>query len=130
MPRAFSLKVDGVTELQRKITSLIAALDEPIGVGQIFLGVAVVVRDDARGRAPVKTGNLRANIFAGIRRTKVTSAVVGCRVKKVPYCWYVEFGTPRSPAHPFLRPAAIARSSDGLEIAARGLTGLIEKAVL
>lgn len=130
MPRAFSLTVDGVQQITDNINRLIRALDDPINIGGVFTSVAAVFRDDARRRAPVKTGWLRSNIFSGPRRTKIPSAVVGVRYKKVPYCWDVEFGTSRRPAQPFLRTAATSQAEAGLQIAHDQLAGILERSIV
>lgn len=92
------------------------------------------MRDDAIARAPVDTGNLKANVY--LYRDRNPAAVganeryiIGVRQKRRKYArtqlnrrlgrigksfalrgdayywWFVEFGTEKMTAHPFLRPA-------------------------
>jgi HK97 gp10 family phage protein len=58
----------------------------------------------AKQLAPVDTGRLRSSITAElIRSGRKPKAVVGTNVEYAPF---VEFGTSKQPAQPFLRPAA------------------------
>ena len=73
---------------------------------------AEFLRDKAKGYCPVDTGALQASIDAkpvGNRHVVIyaggdslTNAGNG---KHVDYAQYVEFGTSRTPAQPFMRPA-------------------------
>jgi HK97 gp10 family phage protein len=116
---------------------------------------ADVIRDDAFSRAPFRTGNLRAHI--AIFRRQATDNVaeydVGVRpirlnakVKKVlrilrrstgrrtaiqgdPYYWrFLEFGTSRMAARPFLRPAFEAQKGKALDKFRESLAVGVEKA--
>ncbi len=61
---------------------------------------AILIARDAAGRAPVDTGNLRGSIRA-------ERSDGGARVSaSCEYAAAVELGSARSPAQPFLRPAA------------------------
>lgn len=61
--------------------------------------VGVFVEGEAVIRCPVDTGNLRGSITHKVRENKV---VVGTNVEYAPY---VEFGTYKAKAQPYLRPA-------------------------
>ena len=60
---------------------------------------SAMVQADAKHLAPVDTGTLRSSI---VREVKGNIAIVGTNVEYAPY---VEYGTKRSRAQPFLRPA-------------------------
>lgn len=64
---------------------------------------ALEIQAGAQAKAPVKTGTLRRSIHTTF--PSETSAVIGPSVE---YGGYVEFGTRRMGARPFLRPAADA----------------------
>lgn len=71
---------------------------------------AEAAKDRAQQLCPVDTGLLRSSIFASVdapggshRRTLVVGA-------DAPYALYVELGTSRAPAQPFLRPAIDAEA--------------------
>ena len=61
------------------------------------------VKTEAARLAPVRTGNLRSNIYA---RTQDWQAEIGAEVA---YAANVEFGTRYAQAKPFLHPAVQAR---------------------
>jgi HK97 gp10 family phage protein len=63
--------------------------------------IAEKVKTDAKGFCPVKTGNLRNSIKATVLLNGL-SATVGTDII---YASYVEFGTSRQRAQPFLMPA-------------------------
>jgi len=74
------------------------AVREAADVG---LGLAaVVIRNDSSGRAPVRTGRLRDSHDTERKRLLLHSIVA-----TAPYAAFVEFGTVRMAAQPFLRPA-------------------------
>lgn len=58
------------------------------------------IEDSARSLVPVRTGRLRNSLMHEVRGLTLK---VGSR--DVPYSMYVEYGTSRSPAQPYLRPA-------------------------
>lgn len=73
--------------------------------GQLVqLGLAV--QNEARKLCPVDTGRLRASIqSSGLQRdTRGAYVQVGTNVF---YAGFVEFGTRRSPAQPYMRPALL-----------------------
>lgn len=72
--------------------------------GRIVRATALGIETDAKGRAPVDTGALRASIHTEM--TGETSATVA---PGVDYAAAVEYGTARGgPAQPYLTPAAEA----------------------
>ena len=66
---------------------------------------AQAVTADAKSKAPRRTGRLAASIVGEGRRNtaRVTAGA--------PYAAYVEFGTARVPARPYMRPALAARQA-------------------
>lgn len=66
---------------------------------------ATAINRDAKALAPVDTGNLRASLgveFSGDGRAGVMRAEIG---PSASYGLYVEMGTSRMAAQPYLRPA-------------------------
>lgn len=61
---------------------------------------AVNVSGDAKQRAPVRTGNLRRSII-----TRHHGGLLSIVSSDVEYGPYVEYGTSKMPARPFLLPA-------------------------
>lgn len=80
--------------------ALIAAT--PTQRTELVRSTALFVEADAKRRAPVRTGALRRSIQSVIR---AAAAVVRVGVD---YGVYVEYGTHRMPARPYLRPAVEA----------------------
>ncbi|HYG66098.1 MAG TPA: HK97-gp10 family putative phage morphogenesis protein [Anaeromyxobacteraceae bacterium] len=94
-----TIEVQGASRLQ----SLLGRLSGRIAaaVAEETLAGAEAVAREAKALAPVDTGRLRASIEA--LREGRTSAVV---VARAPYAAFVEYGTRRMAAQPFMRPAA------------------------
>lgn len=110
---------------------------------------AAVIRDDARERAPVATGEMRRDIM--IKRERDTKggdtfgakysvfvrsgkksrlAGKGRNVQKDSYYWkFVEFGTSKMAARPFLRPAFAAKREAAVDAIGKTLGDAIETAV-
>jgi len=119
---------------------------------------AKVIRDDARARAPKDTGAMAANIVmkrdaqpqrsgvnerytVGVRGGSLSTysntkrnrrkGVVGKKYEKqsATFYWrFVEFGTNRQPAKPFLRPAFESQKEQALNVITSTLTKGIESA--
>lgn len=80
------------------ITRLRAALQVGVRAG------AMVLENAAKGYCPVDTGTLRRSIHTEVQPGSLdrVSALVG---PDAPYGIYIEYGTRRMRAQPFLRPA-------------------------
>ena len=130
---AETIKIDGLRELKNALLKLPEKLGEKVLNGALYAGAKLVV-DDAKVKVPVRTGELRRNIRAR-RATKkqrgdLTAAVVvgvrrltkkqiaSIRKKKgrenasdAFYWRFLEFGTSKMAARPFLRPAFESRKT-------------------
>ena len=94
---------------------LSGALDKLVkGVREevLFSGVAAmakVIYDEAREQVPVNSGLLKESIYRVYSPEQSTDDSKLYRIswnkKKAPHGHLIEFGTSRSPAHPFMRPA-------------------------
>lgn len=90
-----------VTVNQSALREFLVAEDGPIA--KMLERAAVKVEADAIRRCPVDTGRLRASITHNLGKDSTSVfADVGTDVEYAPY---VEFGTVRNRAQPFLRPA-------------------------
>lgn len=67
-----------------------------------------VVQNNAKDRAPWRTGHLSRNIDSEATKDE---AVIGVSLAIVPYAWYQEAGTSKMPAHPYLRPGLEASAN-------------------
>lgn len=101
------LRVTGLKETVRKLQKLGAdAQDLKDAMNRI--GTKVVAK--SRTYVPVgTTGNLSASLRAGAAKTNVTIRSGGAKAK---YARFVEFGTPKMAARPFMRLAAAEAAPD------------------
>lgn len=126
-----SLTVVGLGDLQADFERLAKATGNKIVRDAVMAG-ARVARDKARATTPVRTGKLKKNITAVRLKQSETpgGATAGLRVKKpngkqskalkrrgkkgrtsateweAPFYWkFLELGTSKMQAHPFIRPA-------------------------
>ncbi len=90
----------GTEDMQAVIAALPTAIQE--GIKKSTKQAAVITKDEAIRECPVRTGYLRSTIFYSVGGPMEYS--VGA---KAPYGYYVEYGTSRMRAQPFLRPAFI-----------------------
>lgn len=133
-----SAKVNGIPELRAALAGLVPKLRRQALRNALAAG-ARIVRDDARRRAPVlqptlkapyrKPGTVRGavsvrtskaarragdvGVFVNVRPAKRGQR--GAKNPNDPFYWrWLEFGTKKMPAMPFLQPAT-ARLRDALE---------------
>jgi HK97 gp10 family phage protein len=126
-------RVTGLSQLARALQELPLNLQRN-GLRKAVARGAMLVRNDARARAPVKTGEMRRNIL--IKRARTPDAQIatyevfvrsgkkarlakGAKKRDVhsdPFYWrFVEFGTSKMAARPFLRPAFEATKYDAVD---------------
>ena len=80
--------------------------------------LGLLVQNEARKLAPVDTGRLRASIqHTPGRDSKGAYVDVGTNVE---YAVFVEYGTSRSPAQPYMRPALLLAAREWERIAGGG----------
>lgn len=138
------IKVEGLAELAKALKALPPEIAGKNGgpLRRAIGRAAVVIRDDARRRAPVDTGNLRDNIIA-VRKRKSPQGTEGYFVEvrrkrrkyantranrrkgrvgktyenlgEAYYGMFVELGTAKMPAQPFLRPAFESKKAEAVE---------------
>lgn len=105
---------------------------------------AAVVRNDARNRAPVDTGELKRDIM--IKRERDTKSEMSARysvfvrtgkksrlagkkrgVQRDSYYWrFIEFGTSKMAKQPFMRPAFEAKKAEALAAIGKKLNERIQ----
>lgn len=116
-----SIVVTGNAELDKKLDALPGLLARRV-VRQALRRSASIVRDRAARYAPVRTGALRRSVkIKAWSRAGVDSAmiVVPRKIKdskKVFYARMVEYGTSKTPAQPYMRPAMEASRSEMLQV--------------
>lgn len=117
----FTYQLKGYKELAATLRAVAVAVQQDTRIAQAAMIPAEAIAADARGLAPYKTGNLRNHI--DVRQTR-RGALVG--VTGVPYAPFVEYGTSRMPAQPFLRPAVAAVEPTALDMMAPGVDEVIQ----
>jgi HK97 gp10 family phage protein len=83
------------------VRSKLPALARRDRASQVVRNTALAIEATAKQMAPVDTGNLRNSI-----QTTVVSALRATVGTNVEYAPYIEYGTSRMAAQPFLTPAA------------------------
>lgn len=101
-------RIEGLAELNGNLTKL-RRLSRRQHITALRAG-ALVIQNGAKRRVPVLTGTLRRSI-TNAPLTGQTAVAVGTNVEYGPY---VEYGTSRMAAQPYLRPAM---DEDGQEAA-------------
>ena len=123
-------KVEGIDEMLAKLRALKVV---PRNAKETFVRAAMVIRDEARDLVPRKSGRLHDAIFAGAGDPKKPDALVGVnqdwRRGGAPHAHFIEYGTSKRPAHPFMRPALRAARPTAARIIAEGLRSDIESAL-
>lgn len=113
------VRIEGIEEMMKNSKAITKASMDVLG--KAALAGADIIRDDARSRAPQKSGNLKRGIISAItweRNTTVAFAGAGMdrnmnnifvkyskSGKRYYYPSSVEYGHKGAPPHPFLRPA-------------------------
>lgn len=85
--------------MKSNLTRVVAMMEARLLAGNEALAIAV--ESEAKRRAPVDTGRLRASIT---HDSDATGAIVGTNVEYAPF---QELGTSKMQAQPFLVPAAM-----------------------
>lgn len=88
-----------------------------------------IVRKDASARAPVRTGKLSRNIILVEEDNKENPAVKIGPAKKVFYGKFIERGTSKMAARPFLRPALDENKDAIRQEIAKAMKEAISKAI-
>lgn len=92
--------LDGVSVRQDNTGQVVDGIDSAIGVALEKIGL--LAENYAERKCPVDTGNLRGSIAHEVDAGD-NAVYIGTNVEYAPY---VELGTSRQEAQPFLRPAA------------------------
>ena len=124
-----SIKVDGLRELEAALIDLGSEVAGKKGglVKTALMAAALPVLRDAQARVPAVTGTLKSQIKrARIRNPRAYNEVVtvgvplpewaGGKLQGDTYGLFVEMGTVRMPARPFLRPALESNRDNSTKI--------------
>ncbi len=132
------LTLEGVPELRAKVELI---LSKTVGqsIKRVYMGAALVLRDEARDLAPVgpdrlvkgrliRGGAVKRSIFAAYGDAGKDNVLVGVNYKIAPHAWLVEFGTSKWRGKPYMRPAIRAVRAKAANIIADGFRKLLEEA--
>jgi HK97 gp10 family phage protein len=150
-----TVDIKGLKELQNALNQLPLKI-QGRPVRSAVNAAAKIVMDDARRRVPVETGQLRKAIYRGRSRSMSSKGrevyVVSVRKGKAKYAntaqnrrrnrvgktyqtrgeayyWrFLEFGTAKMPARPFLRPAFESQKQNAAMVMKQKLLEAIDKA--
>lgn len=120
------LTVTGTRDLEAKLGRLSNAMAAQ-HLANATLAGALVIEAGAKEKAPVRTGNLRRSIHSAIVESSAThaAAMVGTDVEYAPY---LEYGTRRMSARPYLRPALDERKDQARVVIEAALRNLLSQA--
>lgn len=138
MARSVTVQVEGLRDLGDRMKTLKADMANRIARAATAAG-AVVIRNAAQQNVPVDTGNLKKNIIVKripksesgltsehivtVRKGKLTQKQKSSGLKDAYYGAFVEFGTVKKAAQPYLRPAYDRNK----ELAVEAISDRIEK---
>jgi len=124
------VKLEGMA----KLMALFATSSRTIGgekSSKILLKGAKLIKNRARQLAPQgPTGNLKRGIVAKRFKSEIPGkpgAFVATDYRIAPHAHFIEYGTVKSPARPFLRPALDNSQAEVMTIIAKGISNEMEK---
>lgn len=136
-----TISITGLAELEKRLLDFPDRLAKNILAGAIRAGAAVI-RDEARSKAPKDTGEMARDIlikkarggngltFHVYVRSGKKSRLAGRKrnVSRDSFYWrFVEFGTSKMGAKPFMRPAFDAKKTEAVERIKAYLSARIDK---
>ena len=95
-----------ITDNTGKLIAFIESRSE-----QKLNGIGDKIVDMAQILCPVRDGNLKASIHKVVLKTRVKVIADAKNSSGKSYAYYVETGTGRGPAQPFMQPALMAAQS-------------------
>lgn len=105
--------IEGLDELERQFDRLAETSKKKVMQKALNAGIAPI-KKEAKANAPVKTGLLKKSIRSKQLRFTENPAV-GIFVSGKAYYWrFLEEGTSKMAAAPFLRPAADSKHEEGV----------------
>lgn len=108
---------DKVTVIQDNTEQVVDGIEAAVGVALEKIGL--LAENYAAKKCPVDTGNLRASITHEVDAAD-NAVYIGTNVEYAPY---VELGTSRQKAQPFLRPAASEHGVQYRQVLEKALGG-------
>ena len=128
-----SVKFD-VRKLNRKLKTLESKIEKKLTRQALRAGAKIIAKE-AKLRAPVDTGELKSKIkvWALKRSRKKIGVLVGTSAKEYTgdqfYASFLEWGTSKMPAKPWLGPAAEAKGPEAAAVVGKTLADGIEREI-
>lgn len=108
-----NIRIEGLDELERQFDRLADTAKKKVMMKALNAGIAPI-KKEAKKNAPVDKGVLKKQIRSKQMRYTEKPAV-GIYVSGKAYYWYfIEHGTSKMSAAPFLRPAADSKHEEGV----------------
>ncbi len=140
-----NLDFSGLLDLSKEMELLSKAENSKV-LREATRAGAEVIRDEVEQNAPERTGKLKRNIVVASERSMPGTAVAGIRIrgtnargtnsdtstktgdKNNAFYWrFIELGTSKMVAHPFVRPAFDAREAEATQVAIERLNQAIDE---
>ena len=118
--------VSGFEELDRALKRTEDAVGGQALSSAVAKGAETVVQS-AKERAPRKTGKLAESISYRVGKVSASGATAKIGPKGVHYALYVELGTEKLTAKPFLRPALFGRRTAATDAIGKSLWAFIRR---
>lgn len=123
----FTVTVEGGEALSVRVRAIGAALSGPVLEAAAQVGAEVLL-GESRRIVPVDTGNLRASLTQETTESTPSRATVAVGYgKQAPYGRYVELGTYRMRAQPFLRPPITTHGAQAVSAAVASLRRQLDR---
>lgn len=102
------MKVEGQEQLEQKLKKVSSTIKN--NIEQALVNSALIVERDAKIKAPVDTGLMRSTITHSLGNEGTNNPYAEV-ISPTEYSKYVEFGTSKQAAQPFLYPALVENKS-------------------
>ena len=126
------IKMLGVDAILKKMKMLPDRVQKNVMVGAIRASAKPIIKE-ARALVPKDIGTLKKSIVATRRKSKdkniIHFSVAPTKKKGGWYAHLIEFGTVKSEAHPFMRPALEKKSDETITVAKEYMIKRIDKEI-
>lgn len=130
-----STEIKGLNDLIAKLNSLPVKLEKKVIRSAVRKG-ANIIRDKARGYVPVDHGDLKKSITVSSAKYKKGTIAFAIKPRKnkkrnkdIFYGKFVEFGTSKMPARPYMRPAYDEAEREVLETVISDIKSKVDEAI-
>lgn len=126
------VEILGMDAILKKLKILPERVQKNVLVGAVRASAKPMIKE-AKSLVPVESGTLKKSIGIRKRRSKdkkiVRFSVAPLKKKDGWYAHFVEFGTVKQTAHPFMRPAFEKKGMESIDEAKKYMTKRIDKEI-